>query len=759
MTLYRLLICSSLALVASGADVARWSAESSASTAGIELLPNQKFPWSIQRTEAGPAAVLEPNRDYYNRAAFTARLAAPAPDGAWVRVSYLDKGVGMIALGGGAVRRGGGGRRRPTPPEQWGTLRLNTSKLRNAVIALPAGATEISIIGIPSIHAITVTDTKPPYEPTPDVPSTLKLSNPLNLVTSAGTDSERPEQLPQALARMRQNLPLLRALGFNGIESYVKWDFIESKKGVFDWTYYDAIVAECAKYNLKWFPLLIVGSSYSMPEWFHDSPENVSYECLEHGMKVDIPTIFHEGQVQYVRRFLSEFGKHYANNPNLLGIRLGPSANYGEAQYPATGDWGYKGQKMHTHLGYWVGDPYAQIAFRRSLEKRYATIADLNKAWGGTTYASFDAVKTFLPVSARNNRMRQDFSTWYMDAMTEWCEKWATWAREALPTATIYQSSGGWGAVEIGTDYFAHTKSMAKLKGGIRLTNENDSYVNNFCVTRPAASAARFYGARFGTEPAGFSSVRGVMNRLYNIITNNGQHLFYYDGNLWSNDQSPDMWMKYAPLLDQRAQPQQDVAVFYPDTANKLSDGVMRWLGGASFFNAAYAFRSVMDYDFANEQMILDGALDKFKVLVFLVGRDAEQPAIEKIDAWIRKGGVVIFPSREGSNQRPLASVEGDATIFEKWRKGDTGKGRVIFYDWHPITKDYCDFLRKQLSTIPEVRKELRDAVAMTKPETTYWALLTTGKLVFLNYGDDPAEIKLVDGRTLTVEPYGIGMK
>jgi hypothetical protein len=460
--------------------------------------------------------------------------------------------------------------------------------------------------------------------------------------------------------------------------------------------------------------------------------------------------------VKYVRRFLTEFGKHYGSNPALLGVRLGPTANYGEAQYPATGAWGYRGRPLHTHLGYWVGDDNAAADFRRWLSPRYATIDDLNKAWGGPAFQSFEDIKPFLPITALNTRMRKDFSTWYMDAMTGWCEKWAKWAREAMPNVSIFQSSGGWGAVEIGTDYIAHTKSMAALEGGIRLTNENDSYVNNFCVTRPAASAARFYGTMFGTEPAGFSSRRGVMNRLFNIVTNDGKHLFFYHGNLYDNDQAIDGWLANAPLLDQRAQPMVDVGVLYPDTANKLDDSIMRHLNASVLFQSAYAMRSVMDYDFVGEQMILDGALERYKVLVFLAGRVTEKPVLERIDQWVRSGGTVIYPLREGSRLVPLATVEGDSSIFEKWQSGDTGGGRVLLYAWHADRKYYLAYVRKQLGGMAAIRPEVRRALAINKPEETYWSVLRNGRLVLLNYGDDRATVRLPGGKTLKIEPYTI---
>ena len=282
-------------------------------------------------------------------------------------------------------------------------------------------------------------------------------------MVSSGADAATIDGLPDALATMRNLLPLAKALGFRGIESYVKWNFVERTPGEFNWDFYDALVDEIEKSDLKWFPLLIVGSAYALPEWFFKSPEMVGYRCLEHGIEIEIPTIFSDHQVKYVRRFLAEFGKHYRSRKGLLGVRLGPSANYGEAQYPATGAWGYRSKRLHTHIGYWAGDPNASVVFRKWLQNRYSSIAELNKAWD-TEYKAFEGVAPFLPATAFTPRMRLDFANWYMGAMSDWCEKWATWAREAMPETAIYQSSGGWGAVEIGTDYTAQAKSMAKLK-------------------------------------------------------------------------------------------------------------------------------------------------------------------------------------------------------------------------------------------------------------------------------------------------------
>jgi hypothetical protein len=355
--------------------------------------------------------------------------------------------------------------------------------------------------------------------------------------------------------------------------------------------------------------------------------------------------------------------------------------------------------------------------------------------------------------------MRLDFTNWYMGAMTEWCEKWAVWAREALPDTPIYQSSGGWGAVEIGTDYIAQARSMARVKGGIRLTNENDSYLGNFCVTRPAASSARYYGVKIGSEPSSFGSKRGVMGRLFNTISNGADHLFYYESNLYNNDQAIDAWIRYAPLLDRRKKPAIDIAVYYPDTPNRLSDDVMRYEGTSSFFLRAKAMRSVTDYDFAGEQMILDGALDRYKVLVFLVGRVTEKPILDKIDQWVNRGGIVILPFGPQSRDVGLTTVERDLTVWRRWEQGQTGKGSLVtFHSNSELPRAYMEFLRKELVNMPGIRPEVRRALRMEKPEETYWSVLSGGELLLMNYADEPATVRLDGGKTLRIDPYSLWM-
>lgn len=727
---------------------------------GVSLIAGAKSEWALKEKGGVYVAALEPNHDYYHRAQFPARVSKSTGSPIWLVVEYLDDGYGLISV---SLNRLGSSSLPWT--HQWGVARLNTGRLRRAVFRIDhpsfhsgsgpdlAEEADFHIYGVEFLHALYLVDTEPAREPIPEVEPAIKFQRPFQRDINVGSDTSTPDQLPEALAALRNMLPLARALGFNGIESYVKWDFVERQPGVFDWSYYDAIVNEIQKHGLRWFPLLVVGSAYTLPEWYYHSKENVGFECLEHHLRNDVQSIFCHAQDPHVRQFLNEFAKHYASRDALLGLRLGPSGNYGEAQYPATGNLGYRGQPIHTHLGYWAADPYASPAFQRWLEAKYHSIGALDRAWGDH-FNSFSQIQTFLPTSALTPRKHLDFAGWYMGAMSVWCAEWAEWARAAMPQASIYQSSGGWGATEIGTDYTAQAKTMAQLHGGIRLTNESDNYAQNFAMTRMASSAARFYGAQLGYEPGGFGSARGVVARLYNAITNGAQHLFYYHGNIDGNDQGADAWLRYAPLLDQRAKPMIDVAAFYPDTSSKLDDEALRYLWGSAFLTRAEAMRSVADFDYVSEQMIRDGALDRYKVMFFLWGYIIEKPVLDRIDRWVKAGGTVIYPVRPRGMPQ---TVEGDESVAQCWQRGETGKGRVIFYEGDPEPpQPYAAFARRQLLGLHGLQPEIHRALGMEKPREVYWSVLENGKLVLLNFTDHEARVRLQEGKTFRLQPYSM---
>jgi hypothetical protein len=735
-----------VAVAAPAADLAGWVAGASVKEDGIILKKTPECRWRVENAGGAFVARLQPGADYYTQAEYVFAVERPAAGAVWLVVEFLDRGYGLTTV-----------TPRVAEVEQWGVARVNTGRLRRAVLHYRAGALQgsIRIANLDYLHSVRLTGDRPEIEQAPLVAPAVRFERPSQRVMPAMGDSLTPEQLPEMLAGLRNALPLVRALGFNGIENFVRWGFAERRRGVYDWSFYDAIAAEIEKHGLQWFPMLLAGSGYALPDWMYRSKDDFGFVCLEHGLTNDTQSIFHPFQTEYARRFIHEFGKHYSGRGGLLGIRLGPSGDYGEAQYPARGP-GFRFTKSHTHIGFWAGDERAQADFRAWLRGVYPDIAALNQAWDGA-YRSFDEIKTFLPDTARTRRQRLDFANWYMGAMSAWCEKWAVWSRKALPASVIHQSSGGWGPVEIGTDYSYQARGMARVGGGIRLTNESDNFPDNFTVTRMASSAARFYGAALGYEPGGYGSKRGVVARLYNAVTTGAEHLFYYHSNLLANDYATDAWLRLGRLLDQRSKPVIEVAAFYPDTAQKLDNDVLRWRWASSFFTMARALRTELDYDYASEQMIADGALARYKVLVFLWGHITERGVLERIDKWVREGGTVIYSLMP---RGAMQTVEGDTSIMQRWLAGDTGKGKAVFWRGDSIPAEfYVAFIRKQLLGMSQLHPRLQAALRMNRPAGVYWSVLESGKLALLNFSGDAATVRLADGKTVRIDPYEIALE
>jgi len=645
--------------------------------------------------------------------------------------------------------------------------RLNTGAERVASFSflLPAAGTGEALLSVTGLQYPTYLSASKDDAPEvwtariASIPQDVKpmavLKRPMQFVTTAGIDvSGDFSALEASLRAMRETAPLAKVLGFTSIESYVTWKRLEpNKEGDFDFSFYDAITEMLRDYNLKWFPLLIVGSGYALPDWFMASEENQGFFCLEHGLSNPIQSIWAPTHARHVTRVLKAFGDHYGRSGILEGVRLGPSGNYGESQYPAGGNWGPRGEAMHIHIGWWAGDEHAHREFRAWAMRKYASLEALNAAWS-TSYSTAEEIRCTLPETMRTRRHRADFTQWYTDSMTDWCEWWSIEARKYLPDTPIYQSAGGWGFREAGTDYSAQTASMVKVNGGIRLTNETDSYEQNFYATRLATTTARLYNIPLGFEPASGHTARGVVGRIYNTIACNGEHLFTYESNILRHPWSIEKWVKYLPLLDERRAPRLDVAVYYPETDNQVGDSAFRYLYAWGFNPRAAAVRRVVDVDYLDDRLIREGYLDRYKALVFAWGTSIEADVLERMDTWLKAGGQILYPSFP---REPLTTVDGDGATFARWGKGDTGAGLFKRFrgDMEPVSL-YGDFVRARLLENTALHPWTQAALRAERPEKVFLTVQEDGRVLVLNYNDVPATVSIPGLAPITVESYGI---
>ncbi|MEM3503763.1 MAG: beta-galactosidase, partial [Nitrososphaeria archaeon] len=289
-----------------------------------------------------------------------------------------------------------------------------------------------------------------------------------------------------------------KKIGLTSVQSYVYWAEIEKEKGKIDFSPYDVLIEKLKRHKLKWVPFLILGPQYATPEWFWESGKSVFAKCLEHGMETRIQSIWNPYLPEYVERFLQMIAKQYRNCGILESVTLGISGNWGEALYPAWG--GFYGG-FHTHPGWWCGDRYAVLDFKKYAKEKYQSIDALNLTWG-TSFGDFKdltfpyvkrfRIKDFLrgalkevfsiaphwlkpllsslwraaiiPAKRANTfsnpsrfssdtevscslapeQLRWlDFVEWYLQSMTRWAEFWLKKARQYFPDTPIYLVTGG----------------------------------------------------------------------------------------------------------------------------------------------------------------------------------------------------------------------------------------------------------------------------------------------------------------------------
>lgn len=682
-------------------------------------------------------------------------------------IEYVDNGAGVIQprllqddtfAGSWAA-----------PVREVSFTRLNTGKIRHAVFEfrvpkldwLHTSHAHLQVAGLQHLRRISallkVSDQQwqqlqesVPVEVTPMV----QLQRPMRINCTVGIpDIGNPPPLETAMDNIREYAPLAKVLGFTSIECFVRWDLLEPKQGHFDFSHYDRIVAAIRRYDLKWFPNLVITSAFALPSWYFSSAEYAPFRCLEHNEVNQSPNIWNPVNREHVTRVLDAFGEHYGPMGVLEAVRLGPSGNFGEAQYPAGagGALGFQQQKMHAHIGWWAGGPEAQRDFQQFLAKRYPSITELNTAWD-EHYTAREEVRPQLPETYRTRRGRLDMTEWYTGRMAEWCGFWAEAARHALPEVMIYQSAGGWGYRESGTDFTALADSAKGINGGIRLTNETDSFEQNYYATRLAASAARLYGISLGYEPAGSHTARGVTGRFFSTMTTNGDNLYTRHGVLFTNPDAVQHWLRDYPLLDQRAKPLIEVAIYYPETMSQLDDGAFRHLYGWGFNPRAAEVRRRIDADFLDERLLRAGFLDRYKALVCCWGNIVETDVQQIVNRWLRAGGTIIYPAR--NNQE---TVEGDTRTFDAWERGDTGTGRFWRFkgDMEPLTL-YGDFVRDALLQTPGLHRWTKTVLKTRRPERVFVSVLENGTLAALNYNDEIAEIAPPEAPAITVPAFSI---
>ena len=222
-------------------DVAHWRAAQPPVSQGLTLERQADSNWGIQSTPAGPVARLKPSDSYFVPAPYRFRISVPVPEDVWLVVEFLDEGYGLMTIAPG----------RPEA-KQWGVARVNSGRVRSAVFHYDRSSLHesIQLTGLNYVKSVRLTTVPPEIAPVPMVEPGIQFRVPSQRVTTAAGEELSPDHVADAPAHLRNRLPLVRALGFNGVESYVKWGLVERSPGVFDWSFYDSVVDALEKHGL-----------------------------------------------------------------------------------------------------------------------------------------------------------------------------------------------------------------------------------------------------------------------------------------------------------------------------------------------------------------------------------------------------------------------------------------------------------------------------------------------------------------------------
>ncbi len=466
--------------------------------------------------------------------------------------------------------------------------------------------------------------------------------------------------------------------GATAVQLYTFWkDFEPHGEGGFDWDRFDSQVREIQKAGLQWVPFLLIGPKYAAPEWWLSDPRHKGLVCLEHHKETPIESIWNPAFRVQITRIVHAFAEHYRPWGVIQSIQPGICGDYGEAIMPVQGNWP---GDYHTHMGYWCGDAFAVADFRRVMQEKYGTIEALNAAWR-TRYVGFEEVSPVLPHKAPSRTARYDQTRWYKDAMTDFAEFWVATCRAAFPDTPIYLCTGGVEEPEQASDFAAQAKMCAKYQAGLRLTNENSNFFDNYFFTALTHAACEQYGAYLGLEPAGFITAEGVCARMFGSAVYGNRQMMYYYGNIFREgmpvgesayDERSERFMQYLPLLHED-KTVCDTAFFWPGAVGSFGGGIP---DGIHPF--VIMLRRLTTVKPVNEQMIADGALSQYKLLVIPPTAFTDRDTLHRICEYVKGGGKVLALGRTADIE--LEAVEEYDELFGILPDSETGMGGAHYH-------------------------------------------------------------------------------
>ncbi len=460
-------------------------------------------------------------------------------------------------------------------------------------------------------------------------------------------------------------IPLVASAGFTLLQT--DSDHLstnEVQPGRWDFGVLDSALRQTRNAGLDWclFPHFAFP-----PKWYSNSVTYTRIRCLEHDQPVEAFSPWDPKWPPFVARGYEVLAEHYGHSATqagrISGLYLGVHGDYGEAGLLMGARTSVPGQReewqtrfgnLHNHLGWWCGDPLARAAFRQAMMRKYGDVEALNAAWKTRFRSENDIV---YPVSPAENGRRWwlDFVHWYLGSVGNAAEMVARTARQAFPNTLLMLPAGF--ADENprgGNDNSLIPKIAGRIGVDVRSTHGGFKPFaeNQASMLGRLASASRFYGAPFWTEPPGKIDADTQVARIFAAVSLGSKGYFDWSANVL---ETRDVYYRFGKFL-RVEQPVVDVAMFFPTTSHLLRPDAGY---PQTLLKGCAEIRDILNYDILDERMIQDGALERYRVLVMWEGVVAEAATLDTIREWVRGGGVIV-----AYDFGKIETVEGDQSWF-----------------------------------------------------------------------------------------------
>jgi beta-galactosidase len=233
-----------------------------------------------------------------------------------------------------------------------------------------------------------------------------------------------PDHWPEEM--WEKDAQMMQAAGINLIKTGEgAWGTFEPSEGQFDFAWMDRAIKLFAAHGIK----VILGTpSYSPPAWLYAKYPDVGSVDI-HGVRYrfgqrQVQNLSSRHYVDAVKRIVAAEGEHYANNPNVIAFSIDNEIG-GQFSY----------------------DDLTRADFNEWLKKKYGTIQNVSKAWGGAFWgmelSAWDQVPIPWNDETPNPSMALDFRRFHSDLTDDFMAMQADILRKTAPSkATTHNGMG-----------------------------------------------------------------------------------------------------------------------------------------------------------------------------------------------------------------------------------------------------------------------------------------------------------------------------